>query len=69
MRDDLCGGGVDEIAGEEDEARAIELPEVELASAVDEELDLAIVVATNIGGPPAHDGVKKAVAALYERFR
>ncbi len=36
---------------------------------VDEERDLAIVVATNIGGPPAHDGVEKAVAALYQRFR
>jgi CubicO group peptidase (beta-lactamase class C family) len=36
---------------------------------VDEELDLAIVVATNIGGPPAHDGVERVVAALYERFR
>ena len=29
---------------------------------VDEELDLAIVVATNIGGPPAHDGVERVVA-------
>lgn len=35
---------------------------------VDEEADLAIVVATNIGGRPAHDGVDEAVAALYELY-
>lgn len=36
---------------------------------VDEQLDLAIVVATNIGGPSAHGAVEKAVAVLYKRFR
>jgi CubicO group peptidase (beta-lactamase class C family) len=35
---------------------------------VDEARDLAIVVATNVGGPPAHDGVEKVVAALARRF-
>lgn len=36
---------------------------------IDEERDLAVVVATNIGGPPAHDGVERVVALLYERYR
>ena len=36
---------------------------------VDQDRDLAIVVATNIGGRPADLGAGKAMAELYKRFR